>query len=103
MVKDTNNEAEGQKEEVKIAPYPYDPDYAVHPGLTLSECIAGKWAEDNGLEVIEICDIINGFKPITPELAKKFEKLLGIPETFWNNLQRNYETQLEKIKNGKLA
>ncbi len=97
MVIKENNETEN--EEVKR--YPFDPDWAIHPGISLAEQIACIWAEEKGLDPLEICDIVNGFKPITPELAKKFAKLLGVSETFWNNLQRNYEKLLSKIEDNR--
>ncbi len=36
-------------------------------------------------------ELISGEHPITPELAKKFEDLIGIDASTWLNMQDNYE------------
>ncbi len=38
-----------------------------------------------------ISEIITGKTAITPETALDFERVLGIPARFWNNLERNYK------------
>jgi len=75
----------------------FNPDYAVPPGETLAETLAavgmsqGNLAVRTGRPVKTISEIINGKAAITPDTAIQFERVLGIPAGFWNNLERNYQ------------
>ena len=78
----------------------YMPDYAVPPGVTLLETIEAigmsqtDLAERTGRPKKTISEIINGKTAITAETALQLERVLGVPASFWNNLERNYrETQ----------
>lgn len=75
----------------------YQPNYLVHPGVTLAETL-----ESLGMSQVElavrisrpektISEIINGITAITPETALQFERALGVPASFWNNLEKNYQ------------
>ncbi len=80
------------------------PDYAVPPGETLFENLDAigmsqvELAERTGRPKKTINEIIKGKAAITPETALQFERVLGIPAGFWNNLERNYQETLARIK-----
>lgn len=42
--------------------------------------------------------IIKGHSAITPETALQFEKVTGVPASFWINLESNYRQELAKEK-----
>lgn len=73
------------------------PAFRVHPGEILAEEI-----EERGLKQTElaaqmnvlrhhISDIIHARRNITPRLAVKLEKALGINAEYWMNLQTSYD------------
>ncbi len=84
--------------------YSFDPDYAVHPGKTLKEIIKGKnvsqtdLAMSSGLSEKHISRIINGKENISASVAVQFERVLGIPAEFWNNLGSNYSLQKARLE-----
>lgn len=75
----------------------YTPDFIVHPGVTLSETLGsiGMSQTELAKRIFRpekaISEIINGSKSITPETAIQLERALGIPASFWNNLEKNYQ------------
>lgn len=81
----------------------FRPDYAIPPGETLLETLGAlnmtrkELAIRIDLSEKHIVDIIKGKGPITPETALKFEKALGVPAGFWNNLERNYRDTLARL------
>ena len=83
------------------------PDYAVSPGETLAETLKTigmsqkEFAERTGRPVKTINEIIKGKAAITPETALQFERVLGTPAGFWNNLERNYQETLARINEHK--
>src|SRR5947207_12524772 len=82
--------------------YAYSPDYAVPPGDTLLEVIESlgitqaELAERTGRPTKTINEIIKGKAAITPETALQLERVLGVPASFWNNLEQNYRTALAR-------
>jgi len=76
----------------------YNPDFAFHPGSTLSEKLEElelslqDFAIQIGVEKHVIVDIVeekeNGI--VTPDLAEAFEKSLKIPAHFWLRKQNRY-------------
>ena len=96
-----------------IPPQKFDPDYAVHPGATLKECIehysvlgeVPKSFEaklqafcvviEEDVETIE--EIIWELAPITEELAHKFSKVFHMPATFWLNYQDSYDAKIYEL------
>lgn len=82
----------------------FKPDYAVHPGSTLSETLESfgmlqvELAERIGRTPKTISGIINGKEPITPETAIHLERVLKVPARYWINLQRNYQLHLAHIQ-----
>jgi addiction module HigA family antidote len=85
----------------------YKPDYAVPPGATLFETIQAKGmsqaelAQRTGRPLKTINEIIKGKAAITAETALQLERVLGVPASFWNNLERNYREALAAIKERK--
>lgn len=83
--------------------YKYVPDYAVPPGETLTELLNSlgmtqhELAARSGRPVKTINELIKGKTGITPETALQFERVFGMPASFWNNLERNYRDALIRI------
>lgn len=78
----------------------YTPDVVSPPGHTLKEVLI-----DRGIPLRRVCQymgikkrifrgILNGKQQITPEIAKRLEILFGVEESFWNNLEANYQEYL---------
>jgi len=42
--------------------------------------------------------IIKGKTAIMPETAIQLERVLGVPAFFWNNLERNYQETLARLR-----
>jgi plasmid maintenance system antidote protein VapI len=84
--------------------YPYKPDYAVPPGLTLQETIRTQKINQRQLSMLTglstklINQIINGLAPITPAIATSLEHATGIPTRMWNNLEANYQELQARLK-----
>jgi len=82
----------------------FQPDYAVPPGETLKETLEtigmsqAELAERTGRPKKTINEIIMGKTAITSETALQLERVLGVPASFWNNLERNYQERLARRK-----
>lgn len=74
----------------------YKPDYATSPGEILEETLDAlgikkkDFAESCGLSAKHVSQIIGGKAPVTPDTAIRFERVLGIADDVWNNLETNY-------------
>ncbi len=55
-------------------------------------------AERVGRSVPKLNELIKGKAPITKETATKLEYVLGIPASFWLNLERYYQDELLEIE-----
>jgi addiction module HigA family antidote len=81
----------------------YEPDYAIHPGETLLETLETlgitqeELAERTGCLLKTINEIVLGKAAILADTALQLERALGVPATFWNNAQCNYEARLARI------
>jgi HTH-type transcriptional regulator/antitoxin HigA len=81
----------------------FAPDYAIVPGETLLDVLSSlgltqsELAERSGRPKKTINEIINGKAAITPETALQFERVLGVPASFWNGLEQNYRAMLARI------
>ncbi len=79
------------------------PDYVVPPGETLLETLEtigmsqAELADRTGRPRKTINEIIKGKTAITPETALQLERVLGVPASFWNNLERNYQETLARL------
>lgn len=82
----------------------YVPCLAIPPGETLEEQLQQigmtqvDFSRRTGLTPKHINEIINGKAPITPETALRFESVLGIPASFWNNLEAEYQEAKARIE-----
>lgn len=80
----------------------YLPDGVSLPGETLQEILDTRQmsqadlADRTGRPRKTINEIIKGRTAITPETALQLERVLGIPASFWNNLEQNYQASLAR-------
>lgn len=76
---------------------------ATPPGATIKEQL-----DDRGMSQKELAacmavsdeyvnHLINGEVQLTPDVANRLEIVLGIPASFWNNLEAIYREKLIKI------
>lgn len=76
---------------------------ATPPGATIKEQV-----DDRGMSQKELAScmavsdeyvnhLINGEVQLTPDVANRLEIVLGIPASFWNNLEAIYREKLIKI------
>jgi len=83
------------------------PNYAVPPGETLRETLQSigmtqaELAQRAGRPKKTINEIVKGKAAITADTALQLERVLGIPASFWNNLERNYQETLARLKEEK--
>src|SRR4030043_1031045 len=82
----------------------FQPNYAVPPGETLRETLEflgmtqAELADRTGRPKKTINEIMAGKAAITAETALQLERVLGVPASFWNNLERNYQENLARAK-----
>jgi HTH-type transcriptional regulator/antitoxin HigA len=80
----------------------YNPDFVTPPGESLLETLEvmgmsqAEFAERTGRPKKTINEIIRGKAAITPETALQFEKVLGVPASFWINREQNYQEWLAR-------
>lgn len=75
--------------------YPGDSiqEHINHIGMSQAEL-----AERLGRSVPKLNELIKGKVPITKETATKLEYVLGVPASFWLNLERQYQDELLEIE-----
>lgn len=72
----------------------------IHPGETILEIIQERGISQKELAIRSgftekhISTVINGQKNISAEFAQKLEYALGVPASFWRNLQTNYDLEV---------
>lgn len=82
----------------------YIASIAVPPGDTLKEFLESnnmtqvELATRTGLSKKHINEIMKGKSPISQETSLKLEHVLGLPASFWNNLETNYRETLARIE-----
>src|SRR5229473_994274 len=82
----------------------YEPDDVSPPGVTLQETLdalqmsQAELAERAGRPKKTINEIIKGKAAITAETAIQFERVLGIPASFWIAREQNYREALARAK-----
>lgn len=75
-------------------------DLLIHPGETIADLLEERGmsqkelAKRSGVSEPFLSDVIRGKKDISKSLAKGLEYALGIPGSFWLNLQANYDAEL---------
>jgi len=86
----------------------YLPDQVSLPGETLQEILddrqmsQAELAERTGRPKKTINEIVKGKTAITAETALQLERVLGMPASFWNNLERNYQEFLARKREEEL-
>jgi len=79
-------------------------DLAIPPGELLAEELEARdmsqkeLADRTGRPEQTISEIINGKKSITYDTALEFEKVLGIPASFWVNLESSYQLTKARLR-----
>lgn len=87
--------------------YPYVPASVPTPGYTLRETLEAldmsqsKLAARTGLTLKHINQIIQGNAAISPSTAVALERATGVPASFWNNLESEYQDH--KVRNDEAA
>ncbi len=75
-------------------------DLLIHPGETIGDILIerdisqAELAAITGVSAAYVCNVISGKKDISAKFAVALEYALGIPKTFWINLQANYDAEL---------
>ena len=78
---------------------------ATPPGATIKEQLENRsmtqkeFAKRIGMSEKHISRLINGEVHLTPDMAEKLERVLGLPAGFWNKLEAIYQEKLAKVKN----
>ncbi|MHB0884847.1 MAG: HigA family addiction module antitoxin [Bacillota bacterium] len=81
----------------------FKPDYAIPPGETVLEMIESmgmsqaELAARMGRPTKTINEIIKGKAAITAETALQLERVLGVPASFWTNLEADYQADLSRL------
>lgn len=74
------------------------------PGATISEQLQDsgmsqkEFAARIGMPEKQISQLLSGDVPLTPDMASKLEKTLGVPAVFWNRLESIYRTKLAMVE-----
>ena len=83
--------------------YGFDPDWAIAPGETISECLeeseitVNDLAGRSGLGVLHVEQLLTGDAHITPTIASKLEQVLGGSAEFWMAREINYRRKLIEL------
>lgn len=81
----------------------YSPDYAVKPGETIEELIEhiglskAAFARHLGVTIGYLNRVISAKIPLSVEFAIKLETVTKVPASYWNTLEANYRTQLNRL------
>lgn len=78
-------------------------DLVIHPGETIADVLEDRGitqaelATRTGVSPAYISSVISGKKGISTKFAMSLEYALGIPKSFWMNLQANYDSELLEL------
>lgn len=78
-------------------------DLIFHPGVTIAEILEERdisqieLANTTGVSPTFVSNVISGKKNISANFAQALEYALGIPKSFWLNLQANYDAELLEV------
>lgn len=79
-------------------------DLIIHPGETIADVLEERnitqveLAARTGVSTAYVSKVIAGKKDISSNFAMALEYALGVPKSFWLNLQANYEAELLELK-----
>ena len=74
-------------------------DLIIHPGETIADVLLergmsqAELAARAGVTPAYISNVISGKKDISAKFAFALEYVLGVPKSFWLNLQSHYEAE----------
>ena len=77
---------------------------ATPPGATIKEQLDDRgmsqkeFASRMGMSEKHISHLINGEVQLTPDVAYRLEMVLGLPASFWSNLEAIYRDKLTKAE-----
>ena len=80
------------------------PELVIHPGETISDILEERnltqkeLAQRAGVSEAFLSDVIHGKKDISKGLAMGLQYALGVPSSFWLNLQANYDAELISLQ-----
>lgn len=78
-------------------------DLIIHPGETIADVLEergitqAELAAHTGVSSAYISNVISGKKDISTKFAMGLEYALGVPKSFWLNLQANYDAELLEL------
>lgn len=78
-------------------------DLIIHPGETIAEVLEERnltqvdLVARSGFTTAYVSKVIAGKKDISSNFAMALEYALGVPKSFWLNLQANYEAELLEL------
>ncbi len=79
------------------------PDLIIHPGETILDILEergisqAELAARTGVTPAYISNVIGGKKDISAKFAFALEYALGVPKSFWLNLQANYDAEMMEM------
>jgi HTH-type transcriptional regulator / antitoxin HigA len=88
----------------RIEPRQYIPDVAIPPGDTIREMLAAKSMTQTALAermkrpLNKINEILQGKRAITEDTALELELVLGLPASFWSELERNFQIAQQRLR-----
>lgn len=73
----------------------------IHPGEKLADILKerGILYDELGVSISYISDVMAGKENISKGLALGLERVLGVPQSFWCNLQANYFAEIDQYGN----
>src|SRR5437016_5104459 len=83
--------------------HPFLPDYAVHPGETLRDTLKAKrmsvkkLSDRTRVPRKNLAEIVQGKRSIDEGTAIALSQALGVPATFWLNMQVNFTKTTERL------
>ena len=79
----------------------------VHPGEILMEEFLGpmgirqyRLSKDIGVPPRRVNEIVHGKRAISPDVALRLARYFGMTETFWLNLQAQYDLEVQRDRLG---
>lgn len=78
--------------------------FAIPPGETIKEQLESQHISQKdfvtrmGIPIKRLNNLINGDVPITQDVARRLEMVLGVPAPFWIRLEKIYREKLLKAR-----
>lgn len=85
----------------------YTPDYAITPGEVLDyelearDMTQQELVRRTGVTSKHINELLSSKAPISPAMAIKLERAIGMPAQYWLNLEANYQEALARLEEEK--